>query len=138
MTSSATVVEPTTLLRDWLRTLGLSVGARVYAGGLPQDPELPAVVLWRVGGGLVGSSEAPVDSGLYQFDCVATSAAVAAALAGELETALFVNRYPVALSANVRLTGVGQITGLPMNDPDPDFNRYLVSAQVVTISTPPS
>ena len=75
---ATTVVEPTTALRDWLRTKGLSCGARVYAAGLPQAVTLPATVVTAVGGAVVE----PVLEGQYQFDAWADTGPAAAALAG--------------------------------------------------------
>jgi len=133
-----TIVEPTTLIRDWMRTLGLSVGQHIYAGGLPNPyscvDDGPAVVLWAAGDG-ADDYTGQVD-GHYQLDCLASTASVAAQLAGEVKTAL-TNVVPgTALSAHTALHGWFQIGGRADFDPDPLNQRYIVTAQATTITTP--
>lgn len=133
-----TITEPTTAIRDWLRTLDLTGINAVYAGGLPNPYDLgddgPAVVLYRVGGAV--DPMTGLDSGDYQFDCLAANAALAAQTAGVLMSALMSPVWPIALTDTVRLTGVTITNILPMSDPDPAHNRYLVTAQAVTITDP--
>ena len=59
----STIVEPTTALRDWLRTQALACGEAVYAGGLPRPSPSPAVAVTAVG----GTVAEPVLEGTYQF-----------------------------------------------------------------------
>lgn len=129
--STIEIVEPTTLIRDWLRTLTLSVDQNVWAGGRPVGDPL-GIVLYSVGGG-------PVDyqvDGIYQFDCLAANAKAAAALASELASALLSAALPAALSTTTRLEGFYGVQMLPDNDPDPDLARHIVTAQATTITTP--
>ena len=81
----STIVEPTTALRDWLRTEALACGEAVYAGGLPQAVTLPALVITAVG----GTVAEPVLEGTYQFDAWADTGPAAAALAGDLISLLY-------------------------------------------------
>jgi hypothetical protein len=132
MTTAVTIVEPTTLIRDWLRTLDLSVGGDVYAGGRPSTEPVPAIVVFRVGGGIVDYQ----DDGLYQFDCLAGNARTANALASELVSALISAATPLALSTATSLRGFYGVQLLPDVTPDPDLQRTIVTAQATTITTP--
>ena len=128
---STTVVEPTTAIRDWLRTKGLDCGARVYAGGLPQAVTLPALVITAVG----GTVAEPVLEGTYQFDAWADTGPAAAALAGDL-ISLLVSTPPTVIATGVRFLGATCQAPIATPDPsDPDVYRYVVTAQVVTINT---
>lgn len=124
-------VEPTRELRDWLRTVDAVtdiVGQRVWAGGLPDDPDLPAVVIARVGGGL----DRPIDVGLYQFDCWASTGSGAALLVSALLGVLYGTPSGTAVG-NVTYGGTAdgaQVVWSP--DPVDDTPRYTVTAQVVT------
>jgi hypothetical protein len=131
MTYPVTIVEPTTLLRDWLRGLGLSVDTRIYAGGLPQDPTFPAVVIYRVGGSIVDYQ----DDGDYQLDCLAATPVLSAQLAGEVASALISGPYPTSVGAATTLHGWYGVSLLPDYDPDPDRARTTVTAQATTITS---
>ncbi len=136
MTETHTIIEPTTAIRDWLRTkptITAAVGVdstdrvAVYAGGLPGAPTYPAVVVTRVGGGL----NPPLDLGLYQFDCWAATATAAANLAGVL-CSLLESTGPTTLDT---ITIAGANVNTAAADPDldnPNTHRYIVTAQVVT------
>ena len=129
MTLTVPFTEPTTKLRDWLRGLAAvqSVAAqRVYAGGLPKTPTLPAVTIRRIGGGLDG----PVDLGLYQIDCWATTAPDASAVAS-------------VVGAQVESVGLTDLTGVSLcggtvqsvnyiDTTTPDLYRYSLTVQLVT------
>lgn len=130
--SQIVIVEPTTLIRDWLRGLALSPGAHIYASGRPASEPLPSIVIWRVGGGPVDYQ----DDGIYQFDCLAANAKAAAALASELTSALLSATLPVALSDETRLDGFYGVQMLPDFDTDPELARHIVTAQATTISIP--
>lgn len=130
-------IEPTRELRDWLRTvtrLTNIVDQRIWAGGLPDDATLPAVVITRVGGGL----DRPLDVGLYQFDCWASTGSGAAQLVSALLEVLY--GTPSGTTAG-KVTYGGcaddaQVVWLP--DPVGDTPRYTVTAQVVTKTPNPS
>lgn len=127
----STIVEPTTALRDWLRTEALACGEAVYAGGLPQAVTLPAVAVTAVGGTVVE----PVLEGTYQFGAWADTGPAAAALAGEL-ISLLVSTPPTVIASGVRFAGATCQAPIASPDPsDPDVYRYVVTAQVVTINT---
>jgi hypothetical protein len=138
MTHVVTIIEPTQALRDWLRgkaaissvVTANSSTVAVYAGGLPKDSDLPAIVLNRVG----GSPEplGPVDAGLYQFDCWAIKASDASLLSGALVSVLL-STGTEPLATGLDITGA-TVTGI-VYFPDqyrPDLNRMVVTAQVVT------
>lgn len=128
---SSTIVEPSTALRDWLRTQSLACGEAVYAAGLPQSVDLPAVVVTAVG----GTVNEPVLEGVYQFDAWATTGPAAAALAGEL-VSLLVSTPSTDIGGGVRYLGATCQAPIATPDPsDPDVYRYVVTAQVVTINT---
>ncbi len=128
---ASTIVEPTTALRDWLRTKGLDCGEAVYAGGLPQAVTLPALVVTAVGGAVVE----PVLEGVYQFDAWADTGPAAAALAADL-ISLLVSTPPTVIATGVRFLGATCQAPIATPDPsDPDVYRYTVTAQVVTINT---
>lgn len=131
MTTSWTLAAPTSALRDWLRGAGLSVDARVYAGGLPADATLPAVVLHRVS----GTFDGPIDVGVYQVDCWAATGPAAETLAYEVAS-LLVSTAPTDVGA-VRVAGtvVESVAAVPDPD-DPDVYRYTVAAQVSTVPAP--
>lgn len=130
---SVTIIDPTAPLRDWLRTLATvtaKTGQRVYAGGLPKDPTLPAISLFRVAGGIAE----PLEAGVFQFDCWATKASTAAGVKDALCTALL-SELPQALgTSGLRFMGATVQSVVFLPDPDaPDVHRYSVTAQVVTI-----
>lgn len=128
---ATTIVEPTTAIRDWLRTQGLSCDEAVYAGGLPQAVTLPALTVTAVGGAVVE----PVLEGQYQFDAWADTGPAAAALAAEL-ISLLVSTAPTVIATGVRFLGATCQAPIANPDPsDPDVYRYIVTAQVVTINT---
>lgn len=128
---ATTVVEPTTAIRDWLRTESLACGTAVYAGGLPQAVTLPALTVTAVGGAVVE----PVLEGQYQFDAWADTGPAAAALAAEL-ISLLVSTPPTVIATTVRFLGATCQAPIATPDPsDPDVYRYIVTAQVVTINT---
>lgn len=123
--------EPTTALRDWLRTedaITDLVDGRTYANGLPDNVPLPALVITRLGGG----PSLPIDIGLYQFDCWASTGSGAQAL---------VNALVQLLYSTPSGTPAGSVTfGGAADDPEilwqPDdlgnTPRYVVTVQIVT------
>lgn len=135
---TVTVTEPTTSLRDWLRTHADIVAAlptdgagkrTVYAGGLPATPSLPAVVLNRIGGDV---DDLGVDSGLYQFDCWADTASAAGTVAGVIQS-LLLNTTTTTIASGLSVDGASIESSIYFPDPDsPDTHRYIVTAQVVT------
>lgn len=128
---ATTVIEPTTAIRDWLRTKSLACGEAVYAAGLPQAVTLPALVVTAVGGSVVE----PVLEGVYQFDAWATTGPAAATLAGQL-ISLLVSTPSTDIGGGVRYLGATCQAPIATPDPsDPDVYRYVVTAQVVTINT---
>lgn len=133
MTHVTTFIEPTQAIRDWLRGKATLSGSGVYAGGLPKDVSLPAIVVNRVGG--APEPLVPVDAGLYQFDCWDEKASGASTLAGILGS-LLLSTGPEPLTAGLNIEGA-TITGV-VYFPDlhrPDINRQVVTAQVVTCPT---
>lgn len=130
MPPAVTIVEPTTALRDWLRTQSLTVGQRIYAGGLPKGVALPAIHFQRIGGG----TDEQVDQGLYQFDCKAAKASDAAEVASELAS-LLLSTGRVDLSDDVRMAGAQLAALVPIVDPDNEsvFDMTL-TAQITTLS----
>lgn len=136
MTYPVTYVEPTTVLRDWLRTVTAVtdvVSTRVYAGGLPADATLPAIVVTRIAGGLDGA----VDLGVYDFDCWGSTHPAAATVANALVGVLATLSGTQPLSSTVRATGGTVQAVLPQPDlDDPTLYRIVVTAQVTTIHTP--
>jgi hypothetical protein len=126
--------EPTTAIRDWLRaeaTITAVVSDRTWAGGLPSTYTLPAIVIHRVGGGLDG----PVDLGVYQLDCLASTSTGAATVANAVVSFLSSSSGRVALSSTLRFGGatVQAVTPIQGLD-DPDIHRIMVTAQVVTLT----
>jgi hypothetical protein len=135
MTESVTLVEPTTPLRDWLRTQTLTSGARIYCDGPPKGVTLPAVVLTRIGGPV----QMVMDLGLYQFDCYGETMPDAKSAGYELAT-LLSSTFEQQLSASpdgCRMAG-GSIASMnPIQDPDnPAVYRFVVTAQITTIHIP--
>lgn len=133
---SVTFVEPTTALRDWLRTVATVTAiasTRGYAGGLPKGATLPAYTLTRVGGGLDG----PVDVGTWRFDCWAATQPAADQLAAVLISHLASQGPQNIGTAGVRFRGASITSLLPVPDPDnPDLYRTTFTAQVVTTTAP--
>lgn len=123
--------EPTTDLRDWLRaTTAITdlVGQRTYANGLPDDPDLPAIVISRVGGG----PSLPIDIGLYQFDCWAPTGSGAKALVDALMRLLYSTPSGTTVGT-LRYGGAAEDPEvLWQPDPVDATPRYIVTAQVVT------
>lgn len=133
MSETFTFTEPTTALRDWMRTLGLS--EQVYAGGLPAGATT-GIVITRIGGSVLG----PIDDGLYQLDCWATEAKLAAALAGEVVTALAAEGpQTIAPTAGVAFCGLGAVSAVSVSDPAaPDRYRTVVTAELPTKTITPT
>lgn len=139
MSELPNIIEPTTVLRDWLRTQGIT-GTNVWAGGLasPDSPDLPALVVTRAGGQL----RVPLDLPAFQFDCWAATASEAATIAGSLVTLLLQTRPRTVLGTvdayEIRWGGVIEetITILPTPITDPRYHRYIVTAQITTIAVP--
>lgn len=131
MTEAAVFTEPTTALRDWLRTL-LS-RADVYAGGLPAST-VEGIVITRIGGPWLS----PIDDGLYQFDCWDTTAPAAAASASALITALdAASQTVIDAETGLRFCGTGAVSALSLSDPSaPDRYRSAVTAELVTKTVP--
>lgn len=118
------------MLRDWLRDAGLSVAARIYAGGLPTDVTVPAVAVHRVAGNVDG----PIDFGVYQFDAWAATGPAAETVAYEL-VSLLESTAPTDIDG-ARVAGATVESVVAAPDPnDPDLYRYAVTAQVVTVAT---
>lgn len=127
---AAVFTEATTVLRDWLRTL-LDT-ADLWAGGMPRNAT-DGIVVTRIGGDFVS----PLDQGLYQFDCWATTAPAAAALASGLVTALDA-APPQTISDTVRFCGCGPVNVTTLSDPDaPDRYRTVVTAVLPTLTLTP-
>lgn len=128
--------DPTTALRDWLRSASAItslVAQRVWANGLPNDPALPAVVVTRIGGG----PSLPLDVGTYQIDCWAPTGSGAVALVNALIRLLYSTPSGTALGS---LTYGGaveepEITWQP--DSETATPRYVITVQIVT-KTPTS
>lgn len=123
--------EPTTALRDWLRGASAItdlVGQKVYANGLPDGATLPALVITRIGGG----PSLPIDIGLYQFDCWASTGSGAKALVD----ALVVQLYSTPSGAAAGAVTYGGAADDPeiLWQPDDLGNtpRYVVTVQIVT------
>jgi hypothetical protein len=124
-----TFTEPTTVLRDWMRTL-TAITVDVWAGGIPSG-ETEGVVLTRIGGNIDVT-----DDGIYQLDCWATTAPRAAVIAGQVVTAL-VAEPPQTMAATVAFCGVGSVSALPLFDPSaPDRYRIAVTAEITTKTIP--
>ncbi|HEY1119886.1 MAG TPA: hypothetical protein VGE43_19380 [Acidimicrobiales bacterium] len=123
--------EPTTALRDWLRTI---LDDDVWAGGLPRGATT-GIVLTRVGGPIV----APIDDGLYQLDCWATTAPAAAALASRVVTALAgEGRQTIDVDTGLVWCGLGAVSLLSLSDPAaPDRYRTVVTAELPTLTLTP-
>jgi len=127
-----TITEPTQALRDWLRLQAgvvAVVGTRVYAGGLPANATFPAATVRRIGGGY----DDMVDVGLYQLDVWATKASDAADAASAL-VELLGQTTNTSLDGDLILAGVDVQTVLYLTDPNPDLQRYSITAQVTTKS----
>ncbi len=139
MTSAAPVVAPiSTVLRDWLRTNG-PTGERVYVGGLPQSPTLPAITLTKV----AGSYDTGVQIDTIDFNVWAETGSTAEAISAQLRTLLIQTDTTTVLGAadgiTVRYGGVIEPTLTATYLPDPDTTehcRYLVTGQLVTIPQP--
>lgn len=130
MTASWTIPAPTTVLRDWLRDAALACGEAVYAGGLPESVDLPAIAVHRISGAV----DEPLDLGVYQFDCWATTGPTAEQLAYEI-VSLLVSTAPTDITG-LRFAGATVESVVAAPDPAvPDQYRYAVTAQVVTVPT---
>lgn len=75
------IIEPTTLLRDWLRT---AFDPQIWAGGWPEGQPLPGTIMRPITSTLSG----PVTSWSLQFDSYATTQPVASAMSARLATVL--------------------------------------------------
>lgn len=131
-----TWTEPTTAIRDWLRTIDAvvaQVAQRTYAGGFPAKGLVtPAIAVTRIGGNVDVT-----DLGLYQFDCIDTTAPGAARVAGALVSALTAEGPQVIdPHTGVAFAGVGAITAINLTDPDAVTYRTVVTAELVTKTHP--
>lgn len=130
MTLSVTLVDPSSKIRDWLRTQSLAVGVRVYCDGFPKNVTLPAVALSRLGGPIAQM----VDLGLYGFEVRDDTAPGVKAAAYELAE-LLTNTNQEQIHATVRLAGASISALNSITDPDdPTLFRMVVTAQLVTVA----
>lgn len=75
------IIEPTTILRDWLRT---AFDPQLWAGGWPEGQPLPGTIMRPITSTLSG----PVTTWSLQFDSYAATQPVASAMSPRLATLL--------------------------------------------------
>lgn len=132
MSEAATIVDPSTDLRDWLRGQAVAgLAARVYIDGFPKGVTLPACAFSRIGGPIVS----PIDQGLYAFEVRAATAPAVKAAAYAL----------VSLLESTGRTDLGDVvfcgaTTAALNsiaDPDdPSVHRMTATVQITTKHSP--
>jgi len=126
-----TIVVPwLTPLRDWLRSqpaVVAVVGARTYLGALPLGAVLPALVVWRAGGGHDGTT---MDSAMVQLEAWAASGAQAETLMATAVSTLGSAPGLLDLSPTARLGGVRLNAMMWAPDPDTDVARYVATLDV--------
>jgi hypothetical protein len=81
MSHGLTIIEPTTILRDWLRT---EFDEAFWAGGWPQGVELPGTIIHPVGSTL----DIAITRWSLQLDSFATTQPAASARSAALATLL--------------------------------------------------
>lgn len=127
MTEPATIVDPSTSLRDWLRTAGTDVAARVYLDGFPKAVTLPAAVLSRIGGPIAS----PLDIGLWALEVRGATQPETKTAAYELVTFLE-SAAPETLD-DCRFCGATTASLNTVSDPDdPTVYRMTATVQITT------
>lgn len=132
------IVDPTTLLRDWLRT-GLS-RPNLWAGGWPDGADLPGTVMHQITSSLAGLTT----TWGYQFDHWATTQPAASQAAGE--TLQFLARTSPRTVVGESDTGRVLFGGLiestvstsvrPPTSDDPDAYGHTLNCSILTIAVP--
>lgn len=131
-------------LRTWLRgraAVSALVGQRVFFGVPEKASTWPLVTVRRVGGG-DDPGIAPVDRALVQIDVWGDidasghgKKADATTLVNTLRAELSAVDRRTALSASVDALGISVESVVWLPDPDNDRPRYVVTAEVTTLSS---
>lgn len=124
------IVPWLTPLRDWLRSqpdVLAIVGARTYLGALPLGSVLPALVIWRAGGGHDGNT---MDSAMVQLEAWAASGAQAETLMSTAVATIGSAPALLDLTTTARLGGVRLNALMWAPDPDTDTARYVATLDV--------
>jgi hypothetical protein len=128
-------------LKLWA-TATASIASQVTAGSrtniylaMPAASPLPALIIQRVGGGLVGTGDLPGDMARISFDCWGTSRPQALALSQALVTAL----DDLGPAGGWSLPGIRLETAeialwLWQADTTTDAARYIVDARIWSVS----
>jgi len=131
-----TIVVPwLTPLRDWLRVqpaVVALVGTRTYLGALPLNSTLPALVVWRAGGGHDGAT---MDSAMLQLEAWAASGAQAEALMTTAVAVLGSAPGLLDLTPTARLGGARLNAMMWAPDPDTDTARYVATLDVDVLAS---
>lgn len=141
--SNLLVVEPTTLIRDWLRTE--LERPNLWAGGWPATSDAETGTVLHP---IASAMEGPVTTWSYQIDHWAHrdagAAPTAAAMAGATVTFLATTPYPTEIGAtpdaHVHYGGLveGSVSMFPAPPApdDPDMYGHTLLCDLVTITTP--